>query len=153
LPSERPWSLGGGCECRKHASRSKLGSTLLLFSAMFCLRALRTLFRPYGRPHWIQNCTRFSTSPAATKHEVVLDNQTIYITREMAEALGWKPNQGMCPPHTRVSTKTSLKVLRVFNLFCTDGSRLILLLPRQALTAVGALILWDAMLTMSRATF
>ncbi|KAJ7658411.1 hypothetical protein B0H17DRAFT_886240, partial [Mycena rosella] len=34
------------------------------------------------------------TSPAI-KHEVVVDNQTLYIPRAMAEALGWRPNQGM----------------------------------------------------------
>ncbi|KAJ7091234.1 hypothetical protein C8R44DRAFT_416209 [Mycena epipterygia] len=58
---------------------------------MISLRALRTLPPPFRRPR----SPRIHLSTTATKHEVFLDNQTMYITREMAEALGWKPNQGL----------------------------------------------------------
>lgn len=33
--------------------------------------------------------------PAPTEHRVVLDNQTLYISQELAEGLGWKPNQSL----------------------------------------------------------
>ncbi|KAJ7675683.1 hypothetical protein DFH06DRAFT_664741 [Mycena polygramma] len=63
---------------------------------MICFRALRVC-RPLRRvPHSQHARNQFSSSLAvgAKKHEVVLDNQTLFLTREVAEALGWKPDQG-----------------------------------------------------------
>lgn len=31
---------------------------------------------------------------SATEHKVVLDNETLYIGQDLAEALGWKPEKG-----------------------------------------------------------
>ncbi|KAJ6585134.1 hypothetical protein B0H19DRAFT_412783 [Mycena capillaripes] len=86
----------GQCHCRRVGrvviTAAADQSFIKPLTTMFYLRPLRTLSGPL-RP---QRYTRlqFSTSPTATTHEVVVDNQTIYITREIAEALGWKPNQG-----------------------------------------------------------
>lgn len=39
--------------------------------------------------------TRTPEIPAPTEHRVVLDNQTLYISQELAEGLGWKPSQSL----------------------------------------------------------
>jgi hypothetical protein len=36
-----------------------------------------------------------STAPAPQEHKVLLDNGTLYLKKELAEALGWKPDHGI----------------------------------------------------------
>ena len=35
-----------------------------------------------------------TTLQSPSKHSVILDNQTLYVDQSLAEALGWKPDQG-----------------------------------------------------------
>lgn len=41
-----------------------------------------------------RNLTTSTPVRSATEHKVVLDNQTLYIGKDLAEALGWKPEKG-----------------------------------------------------------
>ncbi|KAI5122740.1 hypothetical protein M0805_009825 [Coniferiporia weirii] len=53
----------------------------------------RQYLRNVTRTH-AQSMMTSATLRSPSEHRVVLDNQTLYIDQTLAEALGWKPEQG-----------------------------------------------------------
>lgn len=60
----------------------------------------RLLAVTFGRHHrrtrpWVRSSSGQNISPASSEHKVLCDGQTLYIGQDLAEALGWQPEQGV----------------------------------------------------------
>jgi len=69
---------------------------MMIRSLVGTILKLKLIVRSSRIPSVRHNSTIGTTRavPPPTEHKVVLDNQTLYISREVAECLGWKPDQG-----------------------------------------------------------
>ncbi|KAI0688891.1 hypothetical protein C8Q76DRAFT_260106 [Earliella scabrosa] len=58
-----------------------------MFRSVLCRSNLRFTHLPKSRYHWTRSTS--NSSNAVKEYKVVLDNETLYIDQELAEALGW----------------------------------------------------------------